>query len=92
MAGKLIQATYGTIEVIGYERPYRIERYTPNDGRPAVIERRFSAGPDDTSGPRSVYPSGYDSRCSCCYLGFSHTEAAHEKSSGNNLADSARIG
>jgi hypothetical protein len=35
---------------------------------------------DDTSPAHITYPTGYDSRCSYCWLGQGHTEAAHTAS------------
>lgn len=31
----------------------------------------------DTSPQHLMYPSGYDSRCIWCWLGYAHSEAAH---------------
>lgn len=38
------------------------------------------AGPDDVSAYHHQYPTGYDSRCSWCWLGYSHSEDAHAAS------------
>lgn len=35
------------------------------------------AGRDDDSPAHRTYPTGYDSRCSWCYLHANHTEQAH---------------
>src|SRR5579883_677789 len=40
------------------------------------------AGKDDASpihNSQSCYGGHYDSRCSCCFLGFMHTDANHEQ-------------
>ena len=34
---------------------------------------------DDTSGYHQTYPTGYDPRCSWCWLGYPHTENAHRE-------------
>lgn len=53
-----------------------------------IVERRFATGPDDIS---PLFVADYfglnpddangksDSRCSCCYLGFSHTLDHHNR-------------
>ena len=73
---------YGRIEVHAYDHPWRDERYVPHDGSRPVWERIMSAGPDDVSTRHAIYPSGYDSACSCCYLGISHTEDKHRACGG----------
>ena len=37
----------------------------------------FAAGPDDSS-PHHDIRRHYDAECSCCRLGFGHTEEAHK--------------
>lgn len=39
----------------------------------------FAAGRADDTPQHMIYPSGYDERCSCCRLNFSHTEACHQQ-------------
>lgn len=39
-----------------------------------VVERYFAAGIKDVSHP---YRGQYDSKCSCCWLGFGHTAEYH---------------
>lgn len=64
----------------------RRDIYTPNDGREPVTESRFAAGSGDTSPMFIDGDNGrYDSRCSCCFLGFSHTLDAHSKEAGAHL-------
>src|SRR6185437_15691879 len=58
----------------------RKDVYTPYDGRPALVESRFAAGPVDDSPAFTEDLGGYDSRCACCYLNFSHTLLHHERS------------
>lgn len=82
---------YGVAETLGYERTeggsyIREHRYTPNDGGRPVVERVFCAGPDDASPMHSTYPTGYDSKCSCCYLNITHTDALHERRTGKEAA------
>jgi len=56
----------------------RRDTYTPKDGRQAVTESRFAAGRDDSSPLFIDGENGrYDSRCGCCFLGFSHTVDCH---------------
>jgi len=65
---------YGTYE---HGKPgciYRTDKWTSNNGEVAN-ERLFAAGPKDDS---PIYRGRYNSKCSCCYLGFAHTVAAHE--------------
>ena len=40
-----------------------------------------AAGPDDGTAEHWIY-GGYDDRCGWCYLGATHTEAAHDRSVG----------
>lgn len=80
--GALIPMKYGSIEVLGFKRlegggVRRAELYHPNDGSRSVNEWSFAASTADTSPRRSTYPTGYDSRCGSCYLGFTHTEDLH---------------
>jgi len=58
----------------------RKDTYTPYDERPAITETRFAAGPVDDSPAFGEEAGGYDSRCVCCWFGFSHTLALHERS------------
>ena len=56
---------------------FRFDTWTRANGE-TMKERRFAAACDDYS---PIYEhwegSNYDSRCSCCYLGFSHTATHH---------------
>ena len=61
----------------------RIDRYVGQDGA-EEYERRFAAGKDDFSPmARTMYAGmgncSYHPRCSCCWLGFSHTLALHQR-------------
>jgi hypothetical protein len=38
------------------------------------------ASRDDTTQRHAIYPCGYDLHCSWCWLGYSHSEAAHAQS------------
>lgn len=55
---------------------HRIDQYQRPDGS-IVPDRMLCAGPRDTS---PVYNGQYDTRCSCCWLGFGHTETKHTES------------
>ena len=51
---------------------------SPRDpGVYGLTERWFAVGPTDTSEHHDM--SDYNARCSCCYLGFGHTEAFHTR-------------
>lgn len=72
---------YGTATVEGFEGPWRMEIYRPNDGNRPARERTMVTGPNDDS-PRHNKMNygegaGYDSRCSCCYLNITHSERKH---------------
>jgi hypothetical protein len=56
----------------------RIERYHPNDGREPIVEWSFAASLKDVS-PRHDKNHGYNARCSCCWLGFTHTDDYHAR-------------
>jgi hypothetical protein len=78
---------YGTATVVSFDAPWRREIYRPSDV-PAnepwnreIPERCMATGPGDIS-PRhnkSTYGpgAGYDRKCSCCYLGITHSEDKH---------------
>lgn len=77
--------TYGTNETgkptITREGSWvRFDLYTSFADNRQSRERRFAAGRDDYS-PLFTRTAGHveDSRCSCCYLGFSHTVAHHQQ-------------
>lgn len=56
---------------------YHSDRYPDLDGN---RDRLFAAGPNDDSPLwNSSIGQGYNANCSCCYLGFAHTTAAHQK-------------
>jgi hypothetical protein len=63
----------------GYER---IDRWTADSDGRVELERRFANGPDDLSPMARLEYAGkgnyrYHPKCACCWLGFSHTLAAH---------------
>lgn len=77
---------YGVNEVIGFEMGERggwrrIDRYTSHLGGSPILERRFVLDSGDTSPQASHYGEHanceYHPRCSCCWLGFSHSLALH---------------
>lgn len=86
--GAVEQTEYGT-NTIG--KPYRppgsgwerIDTYLSQEYG-EVRERRFASGPDDFSPmARTMYAGkgncSYHPKCECCWLGFSHTLALHNK-------------
>jgi len=75
---------YGTYE---HGKPWasgiawrRTDKWTSNKGEVAH-EQLFASGPNDDS---PIYQGQYNYECSCCHLGFAHTEAAHELKANNN--------
>lgn len=59
----------------------RYDRYTGNNGVKELV-RVIVAGCEDNSGiyDHSTLPGGgYNSKCSCCYLGIPHSENYHRK-------------
>jgi hypothetical protein len=77
------EAEYGTFHIAagGYEGTRRYEMRAKADGT-RTMEGRFCVGRSDVSPPHRTYPSGYSAECSSCWLGFSHTQAAHARSVG----------
>lgn len=77
--------TYGTAEIVEHLGALRFDVYRPfkvaanEPWNAAVRTRVFSAGPSDVSSWHPMNQGGYDSRCSCCYLGFTHTIDRHAK-------------
>lgn len=82
--------TRGTGEIVGFEAPWRLDVYRPNDPDPrtpwlnAVTERKMATGPNDVSPAHAIYPSGYDAACSCCWLNIQHTEDMHARKTGKS--------
>lgn len=78
---------YGKLEIGagGFDGARRVDRWVPNDGTKPVMERTFVTGPDDRSERfrahygRDLGHAPYDSRCSGCYLGFSHSVEKHAR-------------
>ena len=70
------QCTYGTYEhgvpYYNDRQWFRVDQWNgmSSEGR----DRLFAAGWHDDS---PIYRGGYNPKCSCCYLGFAHTELAH---------------
>lgn len=67
----------------------RIDTYTSTETGETFLERRACAGPNDDSpvahAPYADMPGtipGYDPRCPCCWLGFSHTVNYHTAAIG----------
>lgn len=60
---------------------YRIDDYHSNDEGYTGTDRFFATSTQDFSPPHDIglYHEGYNPECSCCWLGFPHTEAAHEQ-------------
>jgi hypothetical protein len=85
--GTIVPAYHGTIEILGFRGPWRIERYrtdgswTLEGRRPYVDEKSMCASHDDTT-PRHPIYGGYDADCSCCWLNITHTEAKHRRCVG----------
>ena len=47
-------------------------------------ETLFTASRNDSSPRHSYYPTGYDSRCSACWLNHSHSENYHTSRIGKD--------
>jgi len=69
---------YGTVYILGgpLRSGQRAELYVSKDDGSHHYEQSFAMSEKDVS-PRHDR-GGYDSRCSCCYLGFSHTVDVHQ--------------
>ena len=73
---------YGTLEITGFEGPWRREIYHPFEVSPhepwnaAVVERTMVVDHKDMS-TRHDKCTYYDSRCSCCYLNITHSVNKH---------------
>lgn len=80
--GTTIALTYGTLEIVGWSAPRRLEVYRPFEVNPLerwnaeVRESSMATGPSDSS-TRHDKLTAYDSRCSCCYLNITHTVDHH---------------
>lgn len=72
---------YGTATVTGYEGAWRLEVYTPKDGSRPERERVMVTNHSDDTPRRNMSSygegAGYDRKCSCCWLGISHSERKH---------------
>ena len=83
--GTILTLNYGTAEIVGWSAPRRVEVYRPFEVHPSepwnaeVRETVFATGPSDAS-TRHDKSRAYDSRCSCCYLNFTHTADHHTAS------------
>lgn len=85
MTGRVDRCKHGTNEIgepsVSQSGTwFRLDIYTPDAwGCVPLTERRFAAGRGDYSPMFLEGINGrYDAGCSCCYLGFSHTLAAHQ--------------
>ena len=55
----------------------RFDKYTPDDdSSPIGFDSVFVASVDDDS---PIFSGRYNSRCNCCWLGFPHSEAKHNR-------------
>lgn len=73
--------TYGTIVVGPVEGSWRLDTYQPKDGSRSCIDRTMVASARDVSTRHNNMTygpgAGYDSACSCCWLGICHTVDKH---------------
>ncbi|MDD4972511.1 MAG: hypothetical protein PHT07_24025 [Paludibacter sp.] len=61
---------------------FRYDLYTSKrDPGPPVMDMILCNDQNDLS---PVYTGPYDAKCSCCWLGYGHTEAHHNKSINNH--------
>jgi len=90
MIGTIETLKYGTNQIGTPYRDrdgggwFRVDTYTSFTEKRPVNERRFAAGKDDVSSVARDYPHGegnirYHPKCSCCWLGFSHTVDLHNR-------------
>jgi hypothetical protein len=75
------ETEYGTIEVNEYRREgQRLDTYTSKIDGQKSRDLIFCAGPQDISNQHNSgmgYGGEYNPKCSCCWLGFGHSEEAH---------------
>lgn len=81
--------SFGNLEITGkmLNSSMRIDTYTRNDGSAIIKETCHVTGKNDLSprvdgDPESENYRRYDSKCSCCFLGFSHSVNAHDSEIG----------
>lgn len=77
------QLEFGRLVVGRFTGRRRMDVYISAVSGERYYEPAFAAGPDDKSNRHNhTIGNGYDARCSCCYLGYTHTEEAHQKKIG----------
>jgi hypothetical protein len=86
--GIRIRHQYGEVEIVGFDGVWRREIYRPFEVHPSepwnreIHESAMALNHSDTTPHHSKYPTGYNSKCSCCYLNITHTEALHARKVG----------
>lgn len=71
---------YGTLIVGKFDGVRRRDIWIADRDGQRYCEPAFATGPRDKSNIHNhSIGHGYDPRCSCCYLGFLHTEEAHKQ-------------
>ena len=74
---------FGTLIVGHFTGRRRMDVYVSDVSGQRYYEPAFATGPSDKSNRHDCSIGyGYDARCSCCYLGFTHTEEAHKQRIG----------
>lgn len=91
--GTVLELTYGKAEIVGFNGPWRIEAYRPNEVHHlepwnAEVRERVMVRDHDDATTRHDKSADYDSRCSCCYLNISHSVAKHTASIGSQAVRS----
>ena len=72
------QMQYGVLSVGKFNGRRRQDIYVSHVDGERYAESAFATGSDDTS-PRHDNNKNYDPKCSCCWLGFCHTENYHQQ-------------
>lgn len=82
MNAKTYTNELGTLEVTGRmaRLGMRLDTWRPNDGREPITETCFVTGSDDFS--RRADHTEYNEKCSCCWLGFTHSINYHNSQLG----------
>lgn len=71
---------YGTLETGQFVGRRRRDVWTSKATGEQFTEPAFATGPDDDSRRHDhTIGHGYNPRCSCCWLGFTHTERYHRQ-------------
>ena len=74
---------FGTLLVGRFDGRFRRDTWISARTGERFAEPAFAAGPEDKSNRHNhSIGQGYDPRCSCCYLNFTHTQELHNRRIG----------